>query len=94
MGHGVRELTNLSDSASDLATSSQNKIEEIFRQVSFPRHCYMAHTHTRLYKAVHYIKKSILTMANSHHKSFNNYLCGVADWHIISGLNAILSSAS
>ena len=38
-------LTDLSVSASDLATSSQDKIEEIFRQVSFPWHCYIAHTH-------------------------------------------------
>ena len=52
-------------------------------------HC----THTRLYKAVHYRKKSILTMENLHNKSFNN-LCGVADWLIISGLNAILPCAS
>ena len=37
-------LTDLSDSASDLATSSQDKIKEIFRQVSFPWHCYIAHT--------------------------------------------------
>ena len=37
-------LTDLSDSASDSATSSQDKIEEIFRQFIFPWHCYIAHT--------------------------------------------------
>ena len=70
-------------------------MEEIFRQVSFPWHCYIAHahTHTWLYKVVYYRKKSILTMECLHYKSFNN-LCGVADWLIISGLNAILSCAS
>ena len=52
-------------------------------------HC----THTRLYKAVHYSKKSLLTMENLHNKSFNN-VCSVAGWLIISGLNAILSCAS
>ena len=86
-------LTDLSVSASDLATSSQDKIEEIFRQVSFPWHCYIAHTHTRLYKAVYYRKKSISTIEYLHYKSFSN-LCVVADWLIISGLNAILSCAS
>ena len=39
------KLTDLSVLASDLATSSQDKIEEIFRQVSFPWHCYIAYTH-------------------------------------------------
>ena len=57
-------LTDLSVSASDLATSSQGKIEEIFRQVSY-----------------------------LNYKSFSS-LCGVADWLIISGLNAILPCAS
>ena len=57
-------LTDLSVSASDLATSSQDKIEEIFRQVPY-----------------------------LNYKSFSN-LCGVADWLIISGLNAILPCAS
>ena len=32
-------------------------------------------------------------MENLHNKSFNN-LCGVGDWLIISGLNAILPCAS
>ena len=74
------------------ATSSQDKIEEIFRQ--FPsRGTATLHTHTRLYKAVHYRKKSILTMGNLQNKSSNN-LCGVADWLSISGLNAILPCAS
>ena len=74
------------------ATSSDDKIEEIFRQFFYPvvlLHC----THTRLYKAVHYRKKSILTMEILHNESFNN-LCGVADWLIISGLKAILPCAS
>ena len=74
------------------ATYSQDKIEEIFSQFSFLSHCYIAHT--MLYKPVHYRKKSILTMENLHNdKSFNN-LCGVLDWLIISGLNAILPRAS
>ena len=51
------------------------------------------HTHTRLYKAVYYRKKSILTIEYLHYKSFSN-LYGVADWLIISGLNAILPCAS
>ena len=86
-------LTDLSVSAFDLATSSQDKIEEIFRQVSFPWHSYIAYTHIRLYKAVYYRKKSILIIEYLHYKSFSN-LCGVADWLIISGLNAILPCAS
>ena len=74
-----KTLPDLSVSPSDLATSSQDKIEEIFRQVSFLWHCYIAHTHThtRLYKAVYYRKKSILTIEYLNYKSFSN-LCGVA----------------
>ena len=75
------------------ATSSQDKIEEIFSQFSFLWHCYAAHTQC-CQKPVYYRKKSIITMENVHNnKSFNN-LCGVADWLIIRGLNAILPHAS
>ena len=85
-------LTDSSVSASNLATSSQDKIEKIFSH--FPsRGTATLHTHTRLYKAVYYRKKSILTIECSHYKSFSN-LCGVADWLIISGLNTILPCAS
>ena len=86
-------LPDLAVSPSDLATSSQDNIQEIFRQVSFPWHCYIAHTHTRLYKAVYYRKKSILTIEYLNYKSFSN-LCGVADWLIISDLSAILPCVS
>ena len=88
-------LPDLSVTPSDLATSSQDKIEKIFRQVSFPWHCYIAHTHThtRLYKAVYYRKKSILTIEYLNYKSFSN-LCGVAYWLINSGLSVILPRAS
>ena len=86
-------LTDLSVSPSELATSSQDKIEEIYRQFSFLWHCYIAHTHTRLYKAVYYRKKSILIIECLNYKSFSN-LCGVAEWLIISGLNVILPCAS
>ena len=89
----LNTLPDLSVSPSDLATSSQDKIEEIFRKVSFPWHCYIAPTHIRLYKAVYYRKKSILTIEYLNYKSFSN-LCGVADWFIISGLSAILPCAS
>ena len=50
-------LTDLSDSASDSATSSQDKIEENFNihsQTLFLPVALLHCTHTRLYKAVYY----------------------------------------
>ena len=45
MRHGVTHSLIYQFHHLDLATSSQDKIEEIFRQVSFPWYCYIAHTH-------------------------------------------------
>ena len=85
-------LTYLSDSASNLATSSQDKIEEIFSQFSFPRTATL-HTHEVVQSCSLQKEENILIMENLHNKQFNN-LCGVADWLIISRLNAILPCAS
>ena len=71
-------------SASDSATYSQDLSQDknggnLYSDNILPvalLHC----TRTRLYKTVHYKKKSILTMENLHNKSLNN-LCGVVDAH-------------
>ena len=74
----------------DNITTRQNRgnIQKTFLPLAL-LHC----THTRFYKAVHYRKNNIFTKENLQNISFRN-LCGVADWLIINGLNAILQCAS
>ena len=91
MHHGVTRLQIYQIQhlfGNNITRQNRGNIQTIFLPVAL-LHC----TNTRLYKAVHYRKKSILTMENLHNKAFNN-LCGVAVWLIISGLNAILPCAS